>query len=282
MSDRLKGRNVLVTGAATGVGRGIAVEAARQGANVAVLYRERPPDTTLADIADLGSQAFAIRGDVSDEADVVRLYEELDERLGRIDGLVNNAAAFGYCRIVDMTADEWDRLQRTNVRGYMLMAREAARRMMRQRAADPQWSGKIVNISSTGAYFAIPGLSAYCATKAAIINLTMGLATELAPHGVHANCVVPGHIETDTHDAGAEFVMEKLNQRIPLGRRGSCREMGRVVAFFLSDDSDYVTGSTLRVDGGLWSYHGPAGYVDDRTIWGDSPEAVHNWTPPPA
>ncbi|MSR65008.1 MAG: SDR family oxidoreductase [Verrucomicrobiae bacterium] len=274
MSDRLAGKNVIVSGAATGIGQGIAIEAAREGARVGVLYRERSAEATLAAIKAIGGAAFPCRVDVAEEEQVVRLYQELDQRFGPIDGLVNNAAAFARTPVIEVTCEEWERLFRTNVKGYMLMAREAAKRMMRQ------GSGKMVNVSSTAALSCVPNYSTYGATKAAIINHTMSLATELAPHGIQANCLIVGHTETDTHDPGEEFILDDLYRRIPMGRRATCREIGRVTVFLLSEDSNYINGAQIVMDGGLLSYQGPTGWAAHNTIWGNSKRAAHRNQPP--
>ncbi|MFT3853349.1 MAG: SDR family oxidoreductase [Ilumatobacteraceae bacterium] len=240
-------RLVLVTGGARGIGAAVARLEASRGATVVVDYTSSAgPAEELA--AELGNGSIAVRADVAVERDVVDLFEQVDE-LGTIDVLVNNAGiAGGYGELEIVHEGMLARLFAVNVGGAFLCAREAALRMRTDRGGK---GGCICNVSSKAA---ITGGSGewvhYAATKGAIDTMTIGLARELAPHGVRVNAVRPGLIVTDFHDHAPDGRVERMAPQIPMLRSGSADEVATAVSWLCSDEASYVTGAVVDVAGG--------------------------------
>ena len=246
----LHGRNALVTGASKGVGRGIAIELARRGANVAVNYnsdRDGAEETASA-VRECGVKALAIAADVALSADIDRMFEAAIDGFGRLDILVNNAGVQTWAALLELAEDEWDRVLDTNLKGCFLCTQRAARHM-RQHGA----GGRIVNIGSGCNRIAFPGLVNYTASKGGIEMFTKVSAVELAPWRITVNCVAPGAIEIERTRAESDDYAGTWASRTPLGRVGTPEDVARAVAFFASDDADFITGQTLFVDGGLFS-----------------------------
>lgn len=239
-------RVVLVTGGGRGIGAAIALQAARDGAAVGVNYRSNAAaaEALVARIAGEGGRALAVQADTSQEADVLRLFDTVEQQLGPLTGLVNNAGITGRPGpIAQVTVDGLNEVLATNVVGYFLCAREAARRLQR--------GGAIVNVSSRLATLSGAGeLVPYSATKAAIDVLTVGLSRELAERGVRVNGVRPGVIATEIHRQRDPGVLRNIERGIPLGRIGTPEEVAECVCWLLSDKASYVTGALLDVGGG--------------------------------
>ena len=247
-ASTLAGRAAIVTGGGQGIGREIALELARAGADVAVNYHVEPEraDATVADLAALGVRAIAVAGDVGRAADAARMMDAVLAHFGRLDILVNNAGIQTWTPFLDVTEDEWDRVIRTNLKGCFLCSQAAARHM---RGA----GGVIVNIGSGCNKVPFPGLVAYTASKGGIEMLTKVAAVELAPHCIRVNCVAPGAIEIERTRLEMDDYAGTWGSVTPLGRVGTPGDVARAVRFLASDDSAFVTGQTLWVDGGLFT-----------------------------
>lgn len=251
MDLELKDKVVLVTGGSRGLGRVICLCLAAEGARVGVNYsssRERA-ENVVKEIADqYGGRAVALGGDISKSADVARIYDELEKALGPVDGLVNNAAiAPSGMSIRKIEEADWDRIYEINVRGTFLCSREFVRR-----ALSAERKGKIVNISSQAAFRGSQsGKLAYDSSKGAVNAFTVGLALELAAQGIQVNCVAAGLMRTEMLAALIDANPEKFNKRAPMNRVGLPEEIARVAVFLAGSGSDYMTGATVDVSGGL-------------------------------
>ncbi|NUU20133.1 MAG: SDR family oxidoreductase [Streptomycetaceae bacterium] len=253
MSAASEPGSVLVTGAGKGIGAAIARAAARAGWAVAVNYAHdaAAADTVVAGIEADGGRAVALAGDVSAEADVVRLFDEAESALGGpLTALVNNAGIVGaYGRFDELDSGALRRTVDVNVVGAMLCAREAVRRMSTRHGGP---GGLIVNISSRAAQLGSAGEWVhYAATKAAVDTLTLGLAHEVAAEGIRVNAVAPGLIETGLHASiGQPDRLAEKAPSIPLGRPGTAEEVADAVMWLLSERSAFVTGAVIPVHGG--------------------------------
>jgi 3-oxoacyl-[acyl-carrier protein] reductase len=242
----LAGRVVLVTGAAQGIGRGIAAHLADRGVRVAVLDRNREGAESAADELNDGrrERAIACPGDVASPADVSRAFDAAEGVLGPVSLLVNNAGIARLALIAECSEDAWDEMFAVHMKGTFLCTREFARRLRGS-------SGAIVNISSiNGEHGPTEGAAHYSAAKAAIAQFTKVAALELAPQGVRVNAVSPGATMTPLAQANAKM-HDAFLARTPLGRFGEVDDIARVVAFLLSEEAGWITGVTLPVDGGM-------------------------------
>jgi 3-oxoacyl-[acyl-carrier protein] reductase len=244
----LNGKVALVTGASRGIGRAIALHLAESGADVVVNYAgsENAAAEVVAQIEALGRKAIKCRADVSSmqEADV--LVKMTIEVFGKIDILVNNAGITRDNLIMRMKEEEFDQVISTNLKGVFNCIKAVTRPMMKQR------SGRIINISSVVGVLGNPGQANYVAAKAGVIGLTKATARELASRGITVNAVAPGFIETDMTDKLTSELRENMLKSIPLERLGQPEEIAKVVRFLCTDDSSYMTGQTLHVDGGMY------------------------------
>lgn len=243
---------VVVTGGGRGIGAATALAVAARGDDVCVVYqhRQESAEAVRERCERAGVRALAVAADVSVEADVVRLFSTVDERLGVLTALVNNAGVVDrQSRLVDMDAARVDRMLRVNVLSAFLCAREAVRRMSTRTGGG---GGAIVNVSSRAAVLGAPGEYVdYAAAKAAVDALTVGLAKEVAAEGIRVNAVRPGLIHTDIHASGGEpDRIERLRAGVPLGRGGQPEEVAAAVVWLLSAQASYVTGALLDVGGG--------------------------------
>jgi NAD(P)-dependent dehydrogenase (short-subunit alcohol dehydrogenase family) len=245
-------RIILITGASRGIGAATALLAAQCGDVVAVNYHanRQAADEVVAAIERNGGRAFAIGADVASESDVLRMFETIDAKFGRLDALVNNAGILEtQMRLEHMTADRLQRVFAANVIGSFLCAREAVRRMS---TAHGGQGGAIVNVSSAAARLGSPGEYVdYAASKGAIDSMTIGLAKEVAAEGIRVNAVRPGVIHTDIHASGGEpGRVERVRTSVPMQRGGQPDEVAQAIVWLLSDEASYVTGSILDVTGG--------------------------------
>lgn len=243
----LEGKTALVTGGSRGIGRAIALELARQGADVAINYARNAEAATqvVAEIESLGRRAVALPADVGDYDQAAALVEATVTTLGRLDILVNNAGIVRDTLLLRMQEADWDEVLRVNLKGAFNTGKAAARFMARQRA------GRIINISSVSGLMGQVGQANYSASKAGLIGLTKSMARELAGRGVTVNVVAPGFVSTDMTAALDEALCERMRTLIPLGRFGAVEDVARAVAFLASDAAAYITGVVLPVDGGL-------------------------------
>ena len=245
-------RVLIVTGGGRGIGAAAARLAAAQGYAVAVNYRRdrAAAEAVVAEIVGAGGAALAVPGDVAAEEEVVRLFATVDERLGRIDALVNNAGILEtQARLDAMDGARLQRVLATNVIGSLLCAREAVRRMSTARGGS---GGAIVNLSSVAARLGAPNeYLDYAASKGAIDTMTVGLAKEVAAEGIRVNAVRPGIIYTDIHASGGEpGRVDRLKGTVPMGRGGTPEEVAQAILWLLSDAAAYVTGTIIDVTGG--------------------------------
>jgi NAD(P)-dependent dehydrogenase (short-subunit alcohol dehydrogenase family) len=243
---------LLITGGSRGIGAATARLAAERGYAVAVNYRRSAAaaERIVATIAAAGGRAIAIRADIASEAEVRDLFAAVDDRLGPLDALVNNAGILErQSRVEDIDAARLGRVFGTNVTGAFLCAREAVRRMSTARGGR---GGAIVNVSSRAAVLGAPGEYVdYAASKAALDTLTVGLAREVAGEGIRVNGVRAGIIYTEIHASGGEpGRVDRLGPTLPMRRGGEAIEVARAVLWLLSDEASYTTGSFVDVSGG--------------------------------
>ena len=245
----LQGKIALVTGAAKGVGRGIALELAREGCDVAVNdYTDSAgAEATAREIRDLGRRAFVVLADVGAPAQVDRMFESMLEQFPRLDILVNNAGIQTWKSLLDLEERDWDRVIATNLKGCFLCTQRAARHMQ------AVGGGRIVNIGSGSNKLAFPKLVDYTASRGGIEMFTKVSAVELGPYRITVNCVAPGAIETERTRTEARDFAGTWSKLTPLGRIGTPLDVGRAVVFFASESAAFVTGQTLWVDGGLFA-----------------------------
>jgi glucose 1-dehydrogenase len=258
----LEGQRALVTGANSGIGAGIAEGLAAAGARVVINYVSRPDEAQrlVRKIKDGGGEAIAIQADVSQEHQVRAMFEQAVEELGGLEILVNNAGLQKDAALVDMSLQDWDTVIRVNLTGQFLCAREAAREFIR-RGVTPSLSssaGKIICVSSVHDLIPWAGHANYAASKGGVMMLMKTMAQELAAHKVRVNSISPGAIKTPiNHSAWSTAEKEaELLQLIPYGRVGVTHDVARAAVWLASDESDYVTGATLYVDGGMTLYPG--------------------------
>jgi NAD(P)-dependent dehydrogenase (short-subunit alcohol dehydrogenase family) len=245
-------RVLLVTGGGRGIGAATCLLAAQRGYAVAVNYHANSlaADEVVRQIRAAGGRAIAVLADVADEAQVLRLFEQVDAKLGRLDALVNNAGVVDVAQRVDeMSVARWQRMFNTNVIGSMVCAREAVRRMSTRFGGS---GGAIVNVSSVAAKLGSAGQYVdYAASKAAIDTFTLGLAHEVATEGVRVNAVRPGIIDTEIHASGGQpDRAQRLSHLVPMKRPGTAQEIAAAIVWLLSDEASYTTGTLLDVAGG--------------------------------
>jgi glucose 1-dehydrogenase len=239
----------IVTGAATGIGKAIALEFGRRGAKVVVNYigdAERANEVVNGIRQEKGA-AITLEADVSKSAEVTRMIEQTISKMGGIDVLVNNAGIEEESPFLEKTEEEWDRVIAVDLKGPFLCTQIAAREMVKR------GRGTIINISSVHEDLPFPGYAAYCAAKGGLRMLCRDLALELAPHNINIVNVAPGAIDTPINEKTLTDPEKKLalKREIPLGRVGEPREVAKLVCYLASDDAGYITGTTVVIDGGL-------------------------------
>ena len=245
-------KGLLVTGGSRGIGAATALLAARNGWSVAVNYtvNSLAADEVVRQIRASGGQAMSVQADVADEAQVLRMFEHIDAKLGRLSGLVNNAGVVDVAaRVDEMSVARWKRMFDINVIGSLICAREAVRRMSTKHGGE---GGSIVNVSSAAARLGAPGQYVdYAAAKGAIDAFTIGLAKEVAAEGIRVNAVRPGLIETDIHASGGlPNRVKDLQHLVPAQRGGTAEEVAEGIVWLLSDGASYTTMSFLDISGG--------------------------------
>ena len=243
---------LLVTGGSRGIGAATALLAAQKGWSVAVNYTANSlaADEVVRQIRASGGQAMSVQADVADEAQVLRMFAHIDAKLGRLNGLVNNAGVVDVsARVDEMSVARWKRMFDINVIGSLICAREAVRRMSTRHGGE---GGSIVNVSSAAARLGSPGQYVdYAAAKGAIDAFTIGLSKEVAGEGIRVNAVRPGLIETDIHASGGlPNRVKDLQHLVPAQRGGTAPEVAEAIVWLLSDSASYTTLSFLDVSGG--------------------------------
>ena len=242
------GKVVMVTGGSRGIGRACAVAFGRQKATVVVTYagNEAAAAETVGLVEAAGGKGQAVRFDVADTAACASAVDEVIKAHGRLDVLVNNAGVAVDGLVMRFKDEDWDRVMDTNLKGAFALVRAAARPMMKQRG------GSIINVSSVVGEMGNAGQAAYAASKAGLIGLTKSVARELASRNIRCNAVTPGFIQTDMTAGLGDEVQKNLLAQVPLGRLGSAEDVAAAVLFLASDAAGYVTGETLKVNGGMY------------------------------
>jgi 3-oxoacyl-[acyl-carrier protein] reductase len=240
-------RVALVTGGSRGIGKAIVVALAKAGAKVAFVYQsnKEAADKLVSELMTDGRDVYAIQADASKKADADAAIENVVGKWGRLDILVNNAGIIRDKLVLAMSIEEWQQVIDTNLTGVFNFCQPAIRPMMTNRF------GRIVNMSSVAADFSNPGQANYAASKAGIEGFSRCLATEYAKRGITVNCVAPGFIETDMTIAVVNAAGDKIKSSIPVKRLGRPDDISNAVLFLASDESSYITGQVLKVDGGL-------------------------------
>jgi len=240
-----------VTGSGRGIGKSTALELAKEGAKVVVSDIDiKECQNVCNEIKKIGSDAIAVKCDISKKSDVDAMIKKTMQKFQKIDILINNAGVVLMKPFVEMTEKDWDFVLDINLKGVFLCTNAVVKQMIKQK------SGKIISVASTAGEVGFMNTSAYCASKAGIINLTRGLALELSPHNINVNAIAPGVIATKMTE---DMLKDKKTKEVllastPLGRVGQPEEIGKAVVFLASDDSNFITGHTLVVDGG-WLTH---------------------------
>jgi 3-oxoacyl-[acyl-carrier protein] reductase len=244
---KLEGRKALITGAAQGIGKTVALLLASEGADVAVsdINMELAAETCL-EIEKLGRRSVAIEGNVADSNSAETMVKEAAEKLGGLDILVNNAGITKDSLILRMKEDDWDAVINVNLKGTFNCTKAAVKLMSKQR------SGKIVNIASIVGLMGNVGQANYAASKAGVIGLTKTTAREFAARGITVNAVAPGFIATAMTEAIPEKAKQELNAQIPMGRLGLPADVAEAVLFLSGASADYITGQVLSVNGGMY------------------------------
>jgi len=258
---RLKGKTAMITGAARGIGRAFAEAYAREGACVAIADIDEDQAKKAAD--EIGDRAFAVRIDVTDDTSIMAAVKAVEDRVGGIDILVNNAALFDAAPIVEITRENYDRLFAVNVYGVLFTLQAVARSMIARSEADPDWRGKIINMASQAGRRGEALVAVYCATKAAVISLTQSAGLDLIKYRINVNAIAPGVVDGEHWD-GVDALFAKYENRplgekkrlvgeaVPHGRMGRADDLTGMAIFLASAESDYIVAQTYNVDGGNW------------------------------
>ena len=237
----------LITGATRGIGKQIAITLAKQGYNIALNYRKENEEleNTKKEIEEIGVQVLAVKGDVANFEDCEKFVKQTIERFEQIDVLVNNAGITKDMLLMRMKKEDFEQVIDTNLVGTFNVTKNAVPYMMKAR------SGRIINISSVVGISGNAGQTNYSASKAGIIGFTKSLAKEIASRNILVNAVAPGFIETNMTDVLKDDVKQEIAKNIPLKRMGTAQDVANVVKFLASDDSSYITGQVINVDGGM-------------------------------
>ena len=243
----IEGKIALVTGASKGIGRAIALELANKGARVAINYHtsHKAAEDVVGVIIDRGGEAVAIKADVSQLDQVLRMVESIENTWGSVDILVNNAGIINDNLLVRMTDEAWGKVIATNLNGTFYCTRAVVRKMLRKR-----W-GRIISIGSVVGIRGNIGQSNYAASKAGVIGFTKALAKEVASRNITVNMVAPGYISTDTVDVLSQDLKDRILTWIPQGHFGEVDDVAHMTAFLATQQANYITGQIISVDGGM-------------------------------
>jgi len=262
MNPSLKGQAALVTGADSGIGKGVALALAAAGAKLIINYAHNhdAAEATVAEIKAAGGEAFAVQADVSHEDQVKAMFAQMYAQYGTIDILVNNAGLQKDSRFVDMSLDDWNTVISINLTGQFLCSREAAREFIRRGVVEERSraAGKIICMSSVHEVIPWAGHVNYAASKGGISMFMKSIAQELAPHKIRVVGIGPGAIQTPINKAAWDTpeALDKLLTLIPYNRIGKPDDIGKLATWLASDEADYITGTTIFMDGGMTLYPG--------------------------
>ena len=261
MDINLKGQTAIVTGSSTGLGQACAIGLGREGMNVVVNYHSSDQEAkeTAAEIEKAGGRAIIVQADVSKEDDVAKLFRECDKAFGHLDLLVANAGLQADAAFTEMTLEQWNKVINVDLTGQFLCCREAARIFRKQGVHEHgRAAGKIICMSSVHDEIAWSGHVNYAAAKGGVKMMMESMAQELAADKIRINSISPGAIRTDINKAAwnTEEAMTDLLKLIPYGRIGEAEDVANLCAFLASDVSDYITGATIYIDGGMMLYPG--------------------------
>ena len=243
----LKGKCAVVTGAAKGIGKAIALKLASSGVNIVLNYRssEDKAIETEKEILSLGVEVLRVKGDISKPNDVENLIDSAKKKFGKIDIMVNNAGITKDTLLLRMKEEDFDSVINVNLKGVFNCLKAITPVMVKQK------EGKIINLSSVVGLVGNAGQVNYAASKAGVIGMTKSLAKEIGSRGTTVNAVAPGFIETDMTDVLGDKFKEEAKKNIPLKRLGKAEDVAEVVAFLASDSANYITGQVIHVDGGM-------------------------------
>jgi len=252
---RLPGKSAVITGGGTGIGQAIALAFAREGAQVAVAGRRKEKlDATLRLLQEAGCSALALECDVTKAEDTLRTVKAAEDAFGKVNVLVNNAGSLSVSRVENITEADWDRVMAANVKGPFLMCRAALPAMRRA------GGGSVINVGSVLGIVAIRDRAAYCASKGAVTMLTKAMALDHAQDNIRVNCLCPSIVESDMTrnlfadtEAGGQARESRLAS-IPLGRFGKPADIAGLAVFLASEESSWMTGTVIPVDGGVTAY----------------------------
>jgi len=246
---KLDNRTAIVTGARRGIGRAIALALAKEGANVVVSdISQIDCDKVVTEIENLGRRGISVKCDVTSRNEIEDMVARAVKEFGKVDILVNNAGIIAFKPFLELTDDDWDNIVNVNLKGQFLCAQATAKEMIKNK-----W-GRIINIasiSSGGCGIAFPLIAHYTASKGGVIALTEALALELTPNGVNVNAICPGAIDTDMAKGVRESGrLQQVLLRIPKGRLGQPEDIANLAVFLASEESDYISGAAIVIDGG--------------------------------
>ncbi|MDB5230654.1 MAG: family oxidoreductase [Chitinophagaceae bacterium] len=265
MKKMLEGQIAIITGASSGIGEACAKKLAEEGATVVVNYATNPDDgnKVVKAIEDKGGRAIAIHADVSKEEDVINMFRRTIDEFGTVDILINNAGIQKDAPLTSLSLEDWNKVISINLTGQFLCAKEAAKEFMRRGVVKEKSvaAGKIICMSSVHEVIPWAGHDNYASSKGGVMMMMKSLAQELAPFKIRVNSIAPGAIQTPINkDAwGTKEALENLLKLIPYGRIGQPEDVGKLAAWLASDESDYITGTTIFIDGGMTLYPGFAG-----------------------
>lgn len=246
---KLEGKVAIVTGAGRegkGIGRFVALALAREGADITIAdYVIEAAEAVAEEVRSLGRRAIAVQANVADPADAEATVQKTLDEFGHVDILVNNAGITRDALIMRMSEQDWDMVLDTNLKGTFNCTKAVIKPFLKQK------SGKIVNVASVMGIVGNPGQANYSASKAGIIGLTKTTAKELGSRGINVNAIAPGFIQTAMTDELPDSVRDSIAERIPLNRLGTPEDVAKLVLFLCTDDSDYITGQVINVDGGM-------------------------------
>ena len=250
MTGEFENKVAVVTGASRGIGKGIALELARNGAGIAIVYRseEEKAMQVQAEIEQLGCEAIAIKCDVSNSEDVKKMHDAAMGKFGRADFVINNAGIHQHLKSWELSEEDWHRVLDVNLTGAFLVSKAFTPHMLEKK------SGRIVHISSCVAFTGTDHEVHYAASKGGLFSLAKSHALELAGHGINVNAIAPGYIDTDMLVFDEVHPLDEVLEIIPQSRLGQPEDIARAVKFLCSKDSNYITGQVIHVNGGLIMY----------------------------